>query len=172
MKYLFNDIHLLPFSPSSWLEDRYQALDTTETWPLSPFLVGDKQREGERNWGPYWINWIAVPALDCWSLDLDIRELHMFSEAKVKVTQTCLTLYDPMDCSPAGSSVHGILQARKLEWVFSRGSSQPIQSRSPALQADSLPSEPPGKPRNDSRMRQMFLPAYGEAHSPDVLSAQ
>ena len=40
----------------------------------------------------------------------------------------CLTLCDPMDCSPPGSSVHGILQARVLEWVAmpsSRGSSQP-----------------------------------------------
>ena len=33
------------------------------------------------------------------------------------VTQSCLTLYDPMDCSPPGSSVHRILQARILKWV-------------------------------------------------------
>ena len=42
------------------------------------------------------------------------------------LTQSCLTLSDPMDCSPPGSSVHGILQARILEWVampFFRGSS-------------------------------------------------
>ena len=38
-------------------------------------------------------------------------------EVKVLVTQLCLTLFDPMDCSPPGSSVHGILQARILEWV-------------------------------------------------------
>ena len=47
---------------------------------------------------------------------------------KVKVTQSCLTLCDPMDCSVAGSSVHGIFQTRILEWVavaFSKGSSQP-----------------------------------------------
>ena len=47
---------------------------------------------------------------------------------RVLVTQSCLTLCDPMDCSLPGSSVHGILQARILEWVgipFSRGSSQP-----------------------------------------------
>ena len=46
---------------------------------------------------------------------------------KVKV-KSRLTLCDPMDCSPPGSSVHGIIQARVLEWVaiaFSRGSSQP-----------------------------------------------
>ena len=46
----------------------------------------------------------------------------------VLVTQSCLTLCGSMDCSPPGSSVHGILQARILEWVaipFSRGSSRP-----------------------------------------------
>ena len=64
---------------------------------------------------------------------------------KVKVAQSCLTLYDPTDYT-----VHGILQARILGWAafpFSRGSSQPrIEPRSPASQADSLPAEPPGKP--------------------------
>ena len=46
----------------------------------------------------------------------------------VLVAQSCLTLFDPMDCSLPGSSDHGILQARVLEWVStpsSRGSSQP-----------------------------------------------
>ena len=46
----------------------------------------------------------------------------------VKTTQSCPTICDPMDCSPPGSSVHGILQASRLEWVavpFSRGSSWP-----------------------------------------------
>ena len=46
---------------------------------------------------------------------------------KVLVTHLCLTLWDPMDYRPLGSSVHGILQAKILEWVsisFSRGSSQ------------------------------------------------
>ena len=44
------------------------------------------------------------------------------------VAQLCLTLYDLVNCSPPGSSVHGILQARILEWIdipFSRGASQP-----------------------------------------------
>ena len=58
-----------------------------------------------------------------------------------------------VDCSPSGSSVHGILQARKLKWVsifFSRRSSQSgiklVSPESPALQMDSLPLEPLGKP--------------------------
>ena len=45
------------------------------------------------------------------------------------ITKSCLTLWDPIDYSPPGSSVHDILQARTLEWVFmpsSRGSSRPM----------------------------------------------
>ena len=38
-------------------------------------------------------------------------------KVKVLVAQSCPTLCDPMDCSPPGSSVHGIFQARILEWV-------------------------------------------------------
>ena len=44
------------------------------------------------------------------------------------LAQSCPTLLDPVDCSPPGSSVHGVLQARILEWVaisFSRGSFRP-----------------------------------------------
>ena len=67
------------------------------------------------------------------------------------LAQSCLTLCNPMDYIPLGSPVHGILQARILEWVAmpsSRASSYPgIKPRSPALQADSLPSEPLGKPQ-------------------------
>ena len=50
--------------------------------------------------------------------------------------QSCPTLCDPMDCSLPGSSVHGILQARILEWAaisFSRGSSPTKDRASPAL---------------------------------------
>ena len=69
---------------------------------------------------------------------------------KVLVVRACLTLCDPMDYSPPGSSVHGILQARRPEWVtipFSRGSPYPrIKPESPVLQADSLLSELPGYP--------------------------
>ena len=70
------------------------------------------------------------------------------------VTQLCLTLCDPVDCSMPGSSVHGILQERILEWFAmpsSRVSSQPRNLTSVSLflwhqKADSLPSKPPGKP--------------------------
>ena len=48
--------------------------------------------------------------------------------SECEVAQSCPTLCDPLDCSLSGSSVHGIFQARVLEWIaiaFSRGSSQP-----------------------------------------------
>ena len=64
-------------------------------------------------------------------------------KVKVNVAKSCPTLGDPMDYT-----MRGILQARILEWVafpFSRDLPQP---RSPALKADSLPAEPPGKPKN------------------------
>ena len=69
------------------------------------------------------------------------------------VTQPCLTLCDTLDCSPPGSSVHGIFQARIPEWLpFPSPRDLPnlgielVSPVSPALQADCLPAEPLGKP--------------------------
>ena len=63
----------------------------------------------------------------------------------VKITQSCLTLCNPMDYT-----VHGILQARILKWVafpFSWDLPKPgTEPRSPTLQVDSSPTEPQGKP--------------------------
>ena len=71
------------------------------------------------------------------------------------VAQSSLTLCDPMDCSPPGSSVHGILQARILKSVAMPSFRGSFQSRdqNPGLlhlQEDSLPSEPPGKPKENN----------------------
>ena len=80
-----------------------------------------------------------------------LTQAHL-SFMKVKVAQSCLTFCDPMDRSIPGFSVLGILQARILKWVavpFSRGSSQPRdQTQVSCIEGDSLPSEPPGKPKN------------------------
>ena len=69
---------------------------------------------------------------------------------KLLVALSGLTLCDPMGCSPPGSSVLGLLQARMLEWVAipSPGDlpNPGIKPRSPAWQADTLPPEPPGEP--------------------------
>ena len=75
-----------------------------------------------------------------------------FTPHVVLVAQSCPTLCDPMDCSPSGSSVDRISQARILAWLpfpslrdlLDSG----IKPRSPALQADSLRAEPPGKPHS------------------------
>ena len=68
-----------------------------------------------------------------------------------KSLQSCPTLWDPMDCSPPGSSVHGILQTRILEWVaMSSPGDIPNPGIEPTfsmLQEDSLPLVPPGKPK-------------------------
>ena len=82
--------------------------------------------------------------------------LRCFSHVRLCATlwiQSCPTVCDPMDYSLTGSSVHGILQARILEWVpmaFSRVSSQPRDWTHISLhllhwQADSLLLVPPGK---------------------------
>ena len=82
---------------------------------------------------------------------------------KLKLIQSCTTLCDLMDCSPPGSSIHGVFQARVLKWVaFPSPGDLPdpgIEPGSPTLQADALPSEPPGKPRstyNASRTLRLF----------------
>ena len=83
---------------------------------------------------------------------------------KVKVAQSCLTLCDPMDYT-----VHGILQARILNWVpFSSPGDLPnpgIKPWPPTLQADSLPAEPPAKPKSTEVgslcLLQLIFPTQG-----------
>ena len=69
-----------------------------------------------------------------------------------KSLQSCPTLYKPRECTPLGSSVHGILQARILEWVLCPPQGDlPTQGLNPYLlcllhwQVGSLPLGPPGK---------------------------
>ena len=80
-----------------------------------------------------------------YSLGFWERNLIFKGVLKVKVTWSSLTLCDPMD-----HTVHGILQARILEWIafpFSKDlPNSRIEPRSHTLQADSLPAETPGKP--------------------------
>ena len=96
-------------------------------------LASDKQK----------VYWILKRFLSCfwlWLISLCMRA-QLLSHVQLFVTTWT---------GPTGSSVLGILQARILEWVaipFSRASSQPKDwTWSPALQTDSLPSEPPVKP--------------------------
>ena len=75
-----------------------------------------------------------------------------------KLLQLCLVLCNPMDCSPSGSLVHGILQARLLMWIAmpsSRGSSWPRDRTcipySSCIAGWFFTSEPPGKLNNDDK---------------------
>ena len=83
-------------------------------------LVGNKLVE------PLWRVWRFLKTQNTeLPYDPAILCLHIYSVTS-EVAQLCPTLCDPMDCSPPGSSVHGISQARILEWVAipsSRGSS-------------------------------------------------
>ena len=91
----------------------------------------------ELNWGLLHSRWIL------YQLSSQGSQKHQW--VVVLVAQSCPLLCDLMDCSQPGSCVHGILQARMLEWVaipFSRGSSWPRdRTWVPSMQTDSLPSE-------------------------------
>ena len=78
--------------------------------------------------------------------------------------QSCLTLCNPMDYSPPGSSVHEISQARILDWVtipFSRDLPDPeIEPQSPTPQAGSLLSEPPERPLRGIYIRLLIFSQF------------
>ena len=77
-------------------------------------------------------------------------DIHTMEHCCCLVADSCLTLCIPMDCSPPGSSVHGISQARILEWVtifFSKDlPDSGIRSESPALAGGFFTTKSPGKP--------------------------
>ena len=86
-----------------------------------------------------------------WFRRQDRKNVHAFG-CLLLCAQSCPTLCNPVDCSPPGSSVHGILQARMLEWVAissSRGSSQcrnwACISCIPWIADRFFTAEPPGK---------------------------
>ena len=91
--------------------------------------LGLKKRRWERRWGYKRGRSSLLGPMGTFTVLVCERVSEMWNESEsVSLTQPCLTLCNPSDSSPAGFSVHGILQARILEWVaipFSRGSSHP-----------------------------------------------
>ena len=77
------------------------------------------------------------------------------------VTKSCPTLCNSMNCSPSGSSVHGISQARILEWVaISSSKVYPdpgVEPRSPALAKGFFTTVPPGKPIQVTRCKLLLF---------------
>ena len=92
-------------------------------WVTVPFSRGSSQPRDQTQ-----ISHIAGRFLTSWATREALNKSSLNFLMLCLVIQSCPTLCDPMDCSLPGSSVHGVLQARILEWVAmpsSRGSSQP-----------------------------------------------
>ena len=93
--------------------------------------------------------WVTCTVL--WSFTW--RKLSTINRILTVLVQACLTLCDPMDCSPPGSTVRGNFPGKNarvgchalLQGIFR---TQESKHRSPAVQVDSLLSEPLGKPKN------------------------
>ena len=139
---------VVPFSPC------LLSFPASGSFPVSQLFASGGQSIGAsasvlpvkiQGWFPLGFDWLTFFRIDL----LGDMYIYLYLD-KMKVLVTShVWLCDPIDCGPPGSSVHGILQARILEWVAipsSRGSSQ-LRDRtqgSLSLQADSSPSEPPG----------------------------
>ena len=96
---------------------------------------------------------VAVTCLKCTDNDLICLCPERIPEYSSVLSRTLISdSLRPTDCSPPGSSVHGMFQARILEWAACPPPGDlphpGIKPRSPSLQVDSLPAEPPGKPQN------------------------
>ena len=116
-----------------WLLLRPQL--STGTFPMPGSLVEPRR---------YALDLAIYPRLTCISVTLNLSFLTSKKWKLLSHVRLFSTPWTPWR-SPPASSFHGILQARMLEWIdvpFSSGSSKPM---CPALQADSLPSEPPVK---------------------------
>ena len=97
-------------------------------------MVGRDEKREEEHWGCDG----NVNYIDCGGDFIDVYLCHYYcikSESESEVAQSCPTLCDPIDCILPGSSIHGIFQARVLEWIaisFSRGIF-PTQGSNPGL---------------------------------------
>ena len=116
------------------LQNHQPWLMTTAMKLKKPLLLGRKARRNLdfilKNKRHYFSN--KCPSSESWDFSVVMYGCKSWiikkSEGEGEVAQSCPTLCDPMDCNLLGFSVHGILQARILEWIaisFSKGSSRP-----------------------------------------------
>ena len=88
-----------------------------------------------------------------------IKKLFIHLKVKVLVAQLCPNVWEPVDCSPPGSSLHGILQARILEWVavsYPKESSHPRDQTQVSHIAGRLSSEPTSSDSKDKMIDDYF----------------
>ena len=107
------DIYILIMGEFGWNLPSSLSLDVPQCW------IGLTKEEG--------VGWVCG-LLRAYKSQGRVTYFTFLIVKVSEVAQSCLTLCDPVDCSPPGSSIHGFSQARILEWVaisFSRGSSWP-----------------------------------------------
>ena len=87
--------------------------DAEEVYVISWKIIASLSRENDNRFHQY-MSWCSIGKIYKWG---HVRILFMVEAATAKLLQSCPTLCDPVDGSPPGSAVPGILQARTLEWV-------------------------------------------------------
>ena len=95
--------------------------------PLHSYTLTMRKQKEIKETIPFTIAMKRIKYLGIY-LPKETKDLYISSVQFSSVAQSCLTLCDPVDCNLLGFSIHGILQARILEWIaisFSRGSSRP-----------------------------------------------
>ena len=127
--FFFNEIQqqFCEYWISNFISQIRNATQIEVKWAWAPSqYVAELEFEGNLITELWFLNLLSLNSC-CWIQAIS-EVLELSCESESEVAQSCLTLCDPMDCSPPGSSVHGIFQAGVLEWVavsFSKGSSQP-----------------------------------------------
>ena len=137
--------------------------------PTDKCINAQEKKKLEQNITAITVLFVCFKAGKIFNLASFFFLINLMSQSESEVTQLCLTHCDPMDCSPPGSSIHGILQARILEWVaisFCRGSSQPNDQTRVSCIAGRLyhlshQGPPPQCPK--STTKQLVLPVDAEA---------
>ena len=140
-----SNFYLGILSPFLWLKHFRIPVCTDTLWKNCPY-------RGLLESGAWW-------QCQCVCVSFGLLSVCVYAES----LQSCPTLCDPIVCSPPGSSVRGILQARILAWVAmpsSRGSSQPRDQTQVSCplhwQAVSLPLVPPRNPRSKQNYMNFF----------------
>ena len=149
-------VHLMKSQPSLlyWIFNGCSFHNLTSLVCILQSIISDNDRlKSDRSYVSKWLRGGERHGISNFPNKLFISYTDIFRFCLYQwseVAQSCPTLCDPMDYGPPGSSIHGIFQASVLEWVtisFSRVSSWPRdRTGSPALQADTLPSELPEEP--------------------------